>query len=153
MDQALADIGIISAYRFAQDGSATKPDIANLDTELADPRGWLITVASRRLTDLLRADQARQRFDRNPYFPYYEALRLCMGLSPEEWGDWRIRRLLELAQERVKNLPPGPQRDALVADIEERMALMPSAMPVGFPFGPDFFGNFFGGDDEDDYED
>src|ERR1700731_3676722 len=27
----------------------------------AHPRGWLITVASRRLTDLLRADQARQR--------------------------------------------------------------------------------------------
>jgi RNA polymerase sigma factor (sigma-70 family) len=27
----------------------------------ASPRGWLITVASRRLTDLLRADQARQR--------------------------------------------------------------------------------------------
>jgi RNA polymerase sigma factor (sigma-70 family) len=26
-----------------------------------DPRAWLITVASRRLTDLLRADQARQR--------------------------------------------------------------------------------------------
>src|SRR6202041_913987 len=25
------------------------------------PRGWLITVASRRLTDLLRADQARRR--------------------------------------------------------------------------------------------
>ncbi len=27
----------------------------------ASPRGWLITVASRRLTDLLRAEQARQR--------------------------------------------------------------------------------------------
>jgi predicted RNA polymerase sigma factor len=26
-----------------------------------DPRGWLITVASRRLTDLLRSEQARQR--------------------------------------------------------------------------------------------
>ena len=25
------------------------------------PRGWLITVAARKLTDLLRADQARQR--------------------------------------------------------------------------------------------
>src|SRR6476620_10033756 len=25
------------------------------------PRGWLITVASRRLTDLLRAEQARRR--------------------------------------------------------------------------------------------
>lgn len=27
----------------------------------ADPRGWLITVASRRLTDLLRSEQARRR--------------------------------------------------------------------------------------------
>jgi RNA polymerase sigma factor (sigma-70 family) len=27
----------------------------------ADPRGWLITVASRKLTDLLRSEQARQR--------------------------------------------------------------------------------------------
>src|SRR5438105_13516395 len=27
----------------------------------ANPLGWLITVASRRLTDLLRSDQARQR--------------------------------------------------------------------------------------------
>ena len=27
----------------------------------ADPRGWLITVASRRLTDLLRSEQARQQ--------------------------------------------------------------------------------------------
>ena len=26
-----------------------------------NPRGWLITVASRRLTDLLRSEQARQR--------------------------------------------------------------------------------------------
>ena len=26
-----------------------------------NPRGWLITVASRRLTDLLRAEQARAR--------------------------------------------------------------------------------------------
>jgi predicted RNA polymerase sigma factor len=26
-----------------------------------DPRAWLITVASRRLTDLLRSDQARRR--------------------------------------------------------------------------------------------
>src|SRR3979411_2133376 len=26
-----------------------------------NPKGWLITVASRRVTDLLRSDQARQR--------------------------------------------------------------------------------------------
>jgi zinc transporter len=41
MDQSLTDIGIISAYRFAGDGAAEKLDIANLDAELADPRGWL----------------------------------------------------------------------------------------------------------------
>ena len=39
MGQPLADIGIISAYRFAADGSATKLDVTNLDAELADPRG------------------------------------------------------------------------------------------------------------------
>src|SRR5215510_3731659 len=56
MDQAIADIGIISAYRFAQDGSATKPDFANLDTELADPRGWLwlhFNLSNRRCHDWL----------------------------------------------------------------------------------------------------
>jgi zinc transporter len=41
MDQTLTDIGIISAYRFAGDGAATKLDIANLDAELTNPRGWL----------------------------------------------------------------------------------------------------------------
>ena len=56
MDQALADIGIISAYRFADDGSATKLDVANLDAELADPRGWLwlhFNLSNRRCHDWL----------------------------------------------------------------------------------------------------
>ncbi|MDQ8729061.1 CorA family divalent cation transporter [Bradyrhizobium sp. LHD-71] len=56
MDQSLSDIGIISAYRFADDGSATKLDITNLDAELADPRGWLwlhFSLANRRCHDWL----------------------------------------------------------------------------------------------------
>jgi len=56
MDQALSDIGIISAYRFADDGSGVKIDIANLDAELADPRGWLwlhFNLANRRCHDWL----------------------------------------------------------------------------------------------------
>ena len=32
----------------------------------ANPRGWLIMVASRRLTDLLRAEQARRRREEAP---------------------------------------------------------------------------------------
>ncbi|MGI5271751.1 RNA polymerase sigma factor [Nonomuraea sp. CA-218870] len=39
------------------------------------PRGWLITVASRRLTDLLRAEQARQRRED----------AVARGRLPEEW--------------------------------------------------------------------
>ena len=56
MDQALADIGVISAYRFVDDGSATKLDVANLDAELADPQGWLwlhFNLSNRRCHDWL----------------------------------------------------------------------------------------------------
>jgi zinc transporter len=56
MDQPLADIGIISAYRFADDGSATKLDVANPDAELANPHGWLwlhINLSNRRCHDWL----------------------------------------------------------------------------------------------------
>ncbi|HET7247572.1 MAG TPA: DUF6596 domain-containing protein [Streptosporangiaceae bacterium] len=41
----------------------------------ADPRGWLITVASRRLTDLLRSEQARQRREAT----------VARRVPPEEW--------------------------------------------------------------------
>jgi RNA polymerase sigma factor (sigma-70 family) len=40
-----------------------------------DPRGWLITVASRRLTDLLRSEQARQRREDT----------VAMWTLPDEW--------------------------------------------------------------------
>jgi zinc transporter len=56
MDQALTDIGIISAYRFADDGSATKLDIANLDAEVATSHGWLwlhFNLSNRRCHDWL----------------------------------------------------------------------------------------------------
>jgi zinc transporter len=56
MDQTLTDIGIISAYRFAGDGAATKLDIANLDAELTNPRGWLwlhFNLSNRRCHDWL----------------------------------------------------------------------------------------------------
>src|SRR5262250_3697563 len=40
-----------------------------------DPRAWLITVASRRLTDLLRSEQARQRRED----------AVARRMLPEEW--------------------------------------------------------------------
>src|SRR3989475_5884987 len=41
----------------------------------ANPRAWLITVASRRLTDLLRSEQARQRREND----------VVQHMLPEEW--------------------------------------------------------------------
>src|SRR5438046_102274 len=41
----------------------------------AEPRGWLITVASRRLTDLLRSEQARQRREAT----------VARRVLPEQW--------------------------------------------------------------------
>jgi len=43
----------------------------------ASPRGWLITVASRRLTDLLRAEQARRRREETA----------ARQVPPHEWHD------------------------------------------------------------------
>ncbi len=48
-EDATQEALVAAAARWPRDG---RPD---------DPRAWLITVASRRLTDLLRADQARRR--------------------------------------------------------------------------------------------
>jgi RNA polymerase sigma factor (sigma-70 family) len=45
------------------------------DSIPANPRGWLITVASRRLTDLLRSEQARQRRENT----------VAERTLPEEW--------------------------------------------------------------------
>ena len=48
-EDAVQEALLAAATRWPKDGN---PD---------DPRGWLITVASRRLTDLLRSEQARRR--------------------------------------------------------------------------------------------
>ena len=48
-EEAVQEALLAAATRWPKDGN---PD---------DPRGWLITVASRRLTDLLRSEQARRR--------------------------------------------------------------------------------------------
>src|ERR1700756_5499469 len=56
------------------------------------PRGWLITVATRRLTDLLRADQARQRREDT----------VARWIMPEQW--------LAPAADR----PPEPHDDTFI---------------------------------------
>ena len=56
MDRITTDIGIISAYRFARDGSGTKLDVAHFERELADAGGWLwlhFNLSNRRCHDWL----------------------------------------------------------------------------------------------------
>ncbi|KRR27222.1 transporter [Bradyrhizobium retamae] len=79
MDQPLDDIGIISAYRFAGDGSATKLDVANLDAELADPHGWLwlhFNLSNRRCHDWLARSAALSDVARETLLDADEHIRL-----------------------------------------------------------------------------
>ena len=79
MDQPLADIGIISAYRFASDGSATKVDVTNLDAELADPHGWLwlhFNLANRRCHDWLARSASLSDVARETLLDADEHIRL-----------------------------------------------------------------------------
>jgi zinc transporter len=79
MDQALADIGIISAYRFAADGAATKLDVTNLDAELANPHGWLwlhFNLANRRCHDWLARTTALSDVARETLLDADEHIRL-----------------------------------------------------------------------------
>lgn len=51
-----SDFGIVSAYRFAQDGSPTKIDIVNVAAELTETHGWLwlhVNLANLRCHDWL----------------------------------------------------------------------------------------------------
>jgi zinc transporter len=79
MDQPLADIGIISAYRFASDGSATKLDVAHLDTELADAHGWLwlhVNLSNRRCLDWLAGNTSLSVVARETLLDPDEHIRL-----------------------------------------------------------------------------
>ena len=62
-EDAAQEALLAAAMRWPKDGV---PD---------NPRGWLITVASRRLTDLLRSEQARQRREDS----------VARWILPEQW--------------------------------------------------------------------
>jgi predicted RNA polymerase sigma factor len=66
-EDAVQEALLAAAVRWPQDGL---PD---------NPKGWLIAVAARRLTDLLRADQARRRRRVPPSFRTADPYRIFTG--------------------------------------------------------------------------
>src|ERR1700741_1386505 len=56
-EDAVQEALLAAATQWQSDTSSDTPS----HTIPTNPRAWLITVASRRLTDLLRSEQARQR--------------------------------------------------------------------------------------------
>jgi zinc transporter len=99
MDQSLTDIGIISAYRFADDGSAVKLEIANLDAELADPRGWLwlhFNLSNRRCHGWLAGNAPLSEIARETLLDTDEHIRLDI------FGDEIAGVLPDLHQEFVQ---------------------------------------------------
>src|SRR3981081_258760 len=64
-EDATQEALLAAAVQWPRDGQPGTPGAGAVqwpdDGIPGNPRGWLITVASRRLTDLLRSEQARQR--------------------------------------------------------------------------------------------
>lgn len=84
MTHPLSDIGIVSAYRFADDGSAAKLeiaglDIANLDAALAATGGWLwlhFNLANRQCHDWIAARAPLSQVARETLLDPDEHIRL-----------------------------------------------------------------------------
>src|SRR5262245_24244762 len=97
MDQIVSDIGIVSAYRFADDGTAAKVDLANLDAELArTASGWLwlhVSLSNRRCHDWLAGRAPVSEFARETLLDPDEHIRL------EVFGDEIAGVLPDLHQE------------------------------------------------------
>jgi zinc transporter len=125
MDQVTSDIGVISAYRFADDGAATKLDIANLDTELANPRGWLwlhFSLANRRCHDWLATQAPLSDIARETLLDPDEHIRLDIfgdeiaGVLPDlhqefmQEGDDLVRMHFAISQRLVVTARRKPLR-------------------------------------------
>jgi zinc transporter len=125
MDQALSDIGLISAYRFAGDGSATRLDIANLDAELTVSHGWLwlhFSLANRRCHDWLATQAPLSGIARETLLDPDEHIRLDIfgdeiaGVLPDlhqefmQEGDDLVRMHFAIAQRLVITARRKPLR-------------------------------------------
>lgn len=96
MGHLTSDIGVISAYRFAADGSATKLDVAQLDAELADTHGWLwlhLNLSNRRCHDWLGVNAPISELARETLVDPDEHVRLDI------FGDEIVAVLPDLHQE------------------------------------------------------
>jgi tetratricopeptide (TPR) repeat protein len=101
----------------------------------------------------------RQRFGRNPFFPFLEA-ESYIAKGPERLQIWRVQPLLEEARQLASQLPQDEQIKDLQQQIHDRQeminALNPFANMFQNMYGGDSFGGPFGGEDdfwEEDYED
>jgi tetratricopeptide (TPR) repeat protein len=108
-------------------------------------------------TKLLRAftGLGKQRFPRNPYFPFYEA-ESYFQKGPERMQIWQVRPLLEEARRLAEALPRDERQQSLLATIQERWQMLAAINPFFMGQFEDMFGDFFGDefyDDDDEDED
>ena len=72
------------------------------------------------------------------------------GRGPGTFQPWQVNRMLELADERAKALPPGPKRDGLLDRIHRHQKALEALNPFGRMFER-FFDPLGGEDDEDEW--
>lgn len=75
----LTDIGLVSSYRFFEDGTSQRIDHANLAKEIADPRGWLwlhFSLSNQRCHDWLALQSPLSQIARDTLLDSDEHIRL-----------------------------------------------------------------------------
>jgi tetratricopeptide (TPR) repeat protein len=108
-------------------------------------------------TRLLRAftAQGKQRFPRNPYFPFFEA-ESYFQQGPDRMQVWQVRPLLEEAKRLAEALPRDERQQVLLETIQQRWEMLAALNPFFMGQFEGLFGGFFGDDefyDDDDEDD
>ena len=90
---------------------------------------------------------AARRFRTDPAFPYLEALTYFLE-GPDRLPPYRIRWLLEQAEQLAQALPTDDYRAKLLDDIHRHQQMLDALDPLAGM--PNFFGDMFDFDDDDD---
>jgi tetratricopeptide (TPR) repeat protein len=105
-------------------------------------------------TKLLRAftGLGKQRFPRNPHFPFYEA-ESYFQKGPDRLPIWQVRPLLEEAKRLAEALPRDERQQMLLQIIQERWQMLAAINPFFMGQFEEMFGDYFFGDDDFDDDD
>lgn len=126
-------------------------NVAYTESQLEQLCNHLVTLNGKRLTQTYLA-LARQRFPKNPFFPFLEVESY---FEKDRFSPWQVRPLLDLTRRLAEALPRDERIKKLLETLRDREQELAAMNPFMSLFGGGGGGPFdsFYDDDEDEYED